>query len=525
MFKLALIIGLYGYLIFLLGILGLLYKEVIITFSITYLFTVFFLYLKTSNTTFNIKKYKFSRLSKIFMFLISLQVLVNLIGALGPELSFDALWYHLTIPKVFLENHRIFHISGNLLYYSDLPKNIDLIYLSFLGFSNEIVVKLIHLGFGILSVFALYQLSKKFLNKEMSLAVCLIFYSNLVIGWQSITAYVDLGVTFFEIVSLYYFFKWLEKYNFKFLLFSSITLGFSLSAKISVFNSIAVFIFLLSLIFISKRINFSKYLKSFSIYLLIPLLITLPWLVFSFINTGNPIYPLLQTNFNILHDWNVINILSLFIFASDPINPIYLIILPLIILLFNKFDYKAKVLAFYSLLSLLVWFITSSTGGSRFILPFLPAYSILVLITLSKIKYVNLKKYLILLIIVISISSIGYRFLANYKYIPVIIGAESKSEFLSRNLNFSFGDFYDTDGYFKTNIKSLDKVLLYGFHNLYYVDFPYIDSSWVKAGDTFNYVLVQNAQIPKKFSDWKQIYYNNKTMVKLYSKEGKKWVY
>lgn len=525
MFKAAFVIGLYGYLIFLLGISGLLYKEVILTFSIIYLFLVLFLNLKFSNIIFNFKKYNFSKVSKILISLMSLQVLVNLIGAMGPELSFDALWYHLTIPKVFLENHKIFHISGNLLYYSDLPKNIDLIYLSFLSFANETIVKLVHFGFGILSLFVLYKFSKKFLNTQMSLAACLVFYSNLVVGWQSTTAYIDLGITFFEIVSLYYFFKFLEKYNFKYLLFSSVTLGFSLSAKISVLNSIAVLILLLTFVFISRKIDFTRYVKHFLTYLLIPLLITLPWLIFSFINTGNPIYPLFQTDFGIIHNWNLINIFDLFIFASDPINPIYLIVLPLVILLFKDYDYKSKVLVFYSLFSILVWSITSSTGGSRFILPFLPAYSVLVLITINKIKNLRLKKYLILLIIIISISSIGYRFLANYKYIPVIIGTESKSEFLSKNLNFSFGDFYDTDGYFKKNIKPLDKVLLYGFHNLYYVDFPFIDSSWVKPGDTFNYILVQNTKIPSRFSDWKQIYYNDKTMVKLYSKEGKKWVY
>lgn len=525
MFKAVLAIGLYGYLIFLLGVSGLLYKEVIITFSIIYLFIVIFLNLKFSNIIVNFKKHNFSKTSKVLISLIFLQALVNLIGTLGPELSFDALWYHLTIPKIFLENHRIFHIPGNLLYYSDLPKNIDLIYLAILSFSNETTVKLMHFGLGMLSLLVSYKFSRKFLNIQMSLAACLIFYSNLVVGWQSTTAYIDLGITFFEIISLFYFFKWLEKYNFKYLIFSSITLGLSLSSKISVVNSIAVLMLLLTFMFLSRKIKVTQYLKSFFTYLLVPILITLPWLIFSFLNTGNPIYPLFQADFGIIHNWNIVNIFNLFIFASDPINPIYLIVLPFVIFLFRSFDYKSKILVFYCISSIFVWYITSSTGGSRFILPFLPAYSTLALITINKLKYKKLKQYLIILVVIISISSISYRFLANYKYVPVVIGSESKSEFLSQNLNFSFGDFYDTDSYFKENIKPLDKVLLYGFHNLYYVDFPYIDSSWVKPGDTFNYILVQNSQIPSRFSDWKQIYYNDKTMVKLYSKEGKKWVY
>jgi len=129
------------------------------------------------------------------------------------------------------------------------------------------------------------------------------------------------------------------------------------------------------------------------------------------------------------------------------------------------------------------------------------------------------------MVIIVSFFSIGYRGLANAKYLPVILGFESKAEFLEKHLNFSFGDFYDIDGYFANNIKPTDKVLLYGFHNLYYVDFPFIDSSWVKKGDIFNYIAVQNAILPQRFSAWSLIYKNRKTGVSLYSLGGKRWVF
>ena len=93
-----------------------------------------------------------------------------------------------------------------------------------------------------------------------------------------------------------------------------------------------------------------------------------------------------------------------------------------------------------------------------------------------------------------------------------------KNRLRSKHLNFSFGDFYDSNNYFKNNIKPNDKVLLYGFHNLYYVDFPFIDSSFAKNSDKFNYIAVQNSKLPKEFSNWKQIYYNEVTKVGVYIK-------
>src|SRR5581483_11148274 len=123
---------------------------------------------------------------------------------------------------------------------------------------------------------------------------------------------------------------------------------------------------------------------------------------------------------------------------------------------------------------------------------------------------------LIGVIIFVSLVSIGYRAVANARYIPVIVGKETKNQFLSGHLNFSFGDFYDTDAYFSEHIKSSDTVLLYGFHNLYYVDFPFIDSSWVQKGDLFTYIAVQNASLPSQFKNWQLIYKNDKTLVQLY---------
>ena len=62
------------------------------------------------------------KLDRLWLGLIIVQALVNLIGALGPELGFDALWYHLTEAKLFLQRGSIAPLPGNLLYWSGLPR-------------------------------------------------------------------------------------------------------------------------------------------------------------------------------------------------------------------------------------------------------------------------------------------------------------------------------------------------------------------------------------------------------------------
>jgi len=120
------------------------------------------------------------KLSVFFFIIIVLQVLINLVGVLGPEISFDALWYHLTIPKVFLLNHSIFHIPGNLLYYSDLPKLGELLYIPALSFFNEIAAKFVHFAFGLLCRF---QRCQFFYGKGKRFNVFVEFRNHVWVLW------------------------------------------------------------------------------------------------------------------------------------------------------------------------------------------------------------------------------------------------------------------------------------------------------------------------------------------------------
>lgn len=534
MFSFAILIGIYSYLIFTLGILGLIDGKYILSLTLVFIsiFAILIRKFKIKNLI-NVDNFLKDKLVIFLVALLILQSLINLIGVFGPELGFDALWYHLTLPKLYIQNHIVLHIPGSLLYYSDMPKLTETLYTSALLFGNEILAKFAHFLFGIFSLFAIYFLARKFFNVRLSILTVVIFYSNLVVGWESITAYIDLARTFFEVMALWGFINFLEDKNKKWLIESAVMLGLAISTKLLALGSIFIFLCLIVYFGISNHNKITKVFKNVSIYIFFSLLVPLPWFVFSFIHNGNPFYPMfsnivsLNYNISILNPMKFISdVLKLLIYSPDPLSPLYLILLPLVLLTFNKFKGSIKFILLYSLLAIVIWYFTPRVGGGRFILPYLPAFSILIV---QVIKIFEKKKYFsrlfLFLIITISLSSIIYRGVANAKFLPVILGRESRDEFLSKNLNFSFGDFYDTDGYFKKNINSKDTVLLYGFHNLYYVNFPFIDSSWVKKGDMFNYIATQNSDLPKKFSNWNLIYYNSKTHVNLYSLGGTRWVY
>lgn len=517
MFALAFSLGILSYIIFFLGIFGLLYKPILIL--CTLLFGVWLIWLvKEKHPRF--LSFPFKPLEKALFFLILLQIGINAVGALGPELGFDALWYHGTLPEIYLVHHQILHLPGTLFYYSDMPKLIEMLYTAVLSFGVDILPKLLHFAFGLACCIALYSLSRKFLSKTLALAVVVVFYSNLVVGWESISGYIDLGRTFFEILALTAFIEWDRTSEFFWLTIAAVMTGLAITSKLLAFGTLGIFLVLILIRAVKDKTSFSQVTKQLLGFSAIAISIPLPWLIFSFIHTGNPVYPFFSSVYPVSPAGGIqptffVDVWNLFTASSDPLSPIYLAFLPLVIRYWRKFITPLHFVGVYAFLALVVWILTPRTGGGRFILPYLPALSLLSVYPMQ-FEEKNLQKVLFGIIIMVSIISLMYRGVANAKFVPVLLGKETKTQFLTMHLNFSFGDFYDTDGFFASHVGKKDLVLLEGFHNLFYVTFPYtLDANDRKV----TYLAVQKSNIvPKQFSRWHFIYENPITHVYVYKK-------
>ncbi len=528
-------IGIYAFVLFFLGLLGMLSVDVVKITSVVLSLVLICLFFPKEFP--RLKKFALKKETHydtfsilLVIFLIAMAI-VNCLGALGPELAFDALWYHLTFPKLYLLTNKILFIPGGLLYYSAVPKLAELLFTGSLAFGSEVFPKLISFSFGVLTMMMTYKFSRLFVSRKLSLLSCVIFYENLVVAWESITAYSDLVLSFFITCSLYCFFLFFNNKNKKCFVLSALFLGIGISTKLIAIDYLVLFLAMLCFL-LMKDENHAKLSRANILqFLFMSLLIPLPWFLFSYMHTGNPFYPFFTSIYPVFQNGMTFSIASvweyfkIFLFASDPVSPLYVIVLPLSFLIYNKhFRKEEKFLFFVILISLVVFYITPRSGGSRFLLQYLPLLSVGAVVIVAKLS--SLKNVAVIIksfyaaSVFVLIVSIFYRSIANAKYLPVIIGSKTRSEFLSRQLNFSYGDFYDTDGYFASHITAKDVVLLQGFHNLYYVDFPFIDQSWVKKGDLFNYILVKDGQIPVRFSMMKKKYINTTTHVSLYGEEG-----
>lgn len=394
---------------------------------------------------------KLNKLDKLFLILLILQALVNLIAVFGPELGFDALWYHLTEAKLFLQNRSIAPIPGNLLYWSGLPR-LGEIFFMFLP------AKLVHWSFGIFSAYLVFRLG--------GLTSALLFYTTLLVGWLSTTAYVDLITTAWLLLAVYW---------------SGIKQG--LAIALAAATKLQALVLGLAITLIPWGI-----------------LGVLPFAIINYLSTNNPFYPFGE-NFGFEQEWFFNGFaywlsrpLRLFFDPAFRVGPIIL----LVFLLKPKFN-KTLILSF------LIWFLLPGTDFGRF------ALFPLALLAIAAGK--SRSRLAVFLIIIQALVGISGRAWANSKYLK-------PDNFLCNNLKFHYGDWYDCDSWFKTNLKPTDKVLIYNIHNLYYVDFPYDHESWASPNTHYTHILMgDNMALPEKYGYLPLIYQNPLTRVKLYLNE------
>ncbi|HKY74234.1 MAG TPA: hypothetical protein VJ246_02915, partial [Patescibacteria group bacterium] len=211
---------------------------------------------------------------------------------------------------------------------------------------------------------------------------------------------------------------------------------------------------------------------------------------------------------------------KLFFRSNDLLSPIYIILIPIMVLRWKKIwngSHLMKMLFIYCALSLVLWAMTTSKGGSRFILSYLPAWSVLASYIIERVVKRNIRIVLICAVFAIGLLTVGYRGLASVKYVPVLFGQESKQQFLLKHLNFSYGDFYDVDGRIR-NIARGKTVLVYGGHNFFYMDFPFVHVTAIQDTTQYELALVINVDTPKELQTWKLLYEEQLTYVRLYQK-------
>lgn len=522
MFAAAVLLGAFGYSILILGLTENLTPGPIRVITLVYLTMLLCILLKrrrkTAKEIRTIQEIISSPGGILLSVLLTIALVVNLIGALGPEIHFDSLWYHLTLPKMYLMYGKFDIFPNPPFFHSALPKLVELFYVPALVWSNEIFARLIHLSFGLATAIIIAVRGVRSIGRKGALLAAVIFYADLSISWLSQSAYIDLGRTFFETITLFLFLDWLDYQQLKTLLKVSIVTGLAISTKLFAVGSLLTF-FLLTFIF--SRTNKAKNLLALT---LPALFLSSIWFILAYLKTGNPVYPLfsgvLDQNHALLVRGPLDFILTFPKLSFDrsvwdsAISPTHLILLPLTIYSLTKSP-ELRPILWYFLLNYTIWFFIPPIGGTRFIVPYLPALSLLSasIFNLRLRKLASLKKLAFITILVIALVNSLVRGYLNKKYLLVITGQQKKYDFLHQNVN---EEYVFLDENIAKIVKS-EPVFIIGGHSLYYANFSFFHKAFAN-NSCCNYILTHQATLPSQFSNWPPVYTNPNAKVILYKR-------
>ena len=218
-------------------------------------------------------------------------LLLTFLAALAPPTGWDALVYHLTGPRLYVEAGRVVHSID--LPYLGFPQLGEMQFTLGMLLAGDGVASLLHFGYGLLALTVTAALARRIFNDNTAwLAAALLLSVPTLLSLMS-RAYVDVMLLFYVIAAFYAFTRWRELRETsdgpKWLLVIGVFCGFGLGVK---YTAVAAPVALgLSLAWASRHDGLRAVAGRLLLLATVTISLALPWLLKNWLTTGNPTYP------------------------------------------------------------------------------------------------------------------------------------------------------------------------------------------------------------------------------------------
>jgi hypothetical protein len=217
---------------------------------------------------------------------IILAVLLVFLLALAPPVeAFDALFYHLTVPAMWLRDSGLQLV--NIPHYW-FPALVEGIFVWPMGLGSDTAPQLIHYSFGILTALLLWDWARRLWTNRTAWYTLALLLCMPSILWLAAWAYTDLALSFYALAVLYSVWKWKETAHDRWLSLGGIMAGFAMSVKYTAFPIPLIGLFF---ILLWGRRGLRNTLFRILLFGGLAILVAFPWYGRTWLWTGNPFYP------------------------------------------------------------------------------------------------------------------------------------------------------------------------------------------------------------------------------------------
>ena len=234
-------------------------------------------------------------LETALVLVVLVQVVINLAGASVLPSDWDGVGAYLPMAKEWAYLHRLTNIPYINFAVHNGPFNVGIFYIMALLVKDAILAKLIHFSFGLLTAVGIYSLTKRYFSSQTALFAGAIFYLIPLVSWQSTTAYIDLGFTFYAFLAFYALTNWISSRKMSWLIISGALSGLCLGSKYTGFLWVALLLaaILINLVALKKE-RLSVMAKSVALYAGVTGLVGCFWYLRAFIISGHSVFSLLH---------------------------------------------------------------------------------------------------------------------------------------------------------------------------------------------------------------------------------------
>ena len=224
-------------------------------------------------------------------FLVVLGVLLNLSRALIPvHGATDPLAYHLALPKIFLQKHALSFeptLTGALY-----PSNIGMLFTLGIGLRGAVLAQVLHFFMGMSCLCFIIAFCKRYFDEKVGLWAAAIFSFAPVLVFFAPLAYIDAGLCFFQFLGFWALFNWLEQKDNKVLLLAGIFTGLALGSKHPAVPMWFVGIGIIAVAGLCRKVAFKDILLQWILFSGVAVALVSAWYIRSFLEAGNPVWPL-----------------------------------------------------------------------------------------------------------------------------------------------------------------------------------------------------------------------------------------
>jgi hypothetical protein len=216
-------------------------------------------------------------------------LLLTLLVALTPPLDWDGLFYHLTMPRLYIAQGRIAPVTD--VPHQHFPGLMEMLYLAAMLLKGEVAAKLLHLGYMLLLAGAIYLVAQRHIGPGYGWPAVVVYAAMPMVPVLGSWAYNDLALGFYQIVALYALLNWLQEKRFSWLILSALYCGLAMGLKYTGFVCPLALVFLICWRLVRTRARWNVWGRTLLLFCGIALLVASPWYLRNWAFTGNPVYP------------------------------------------------------------------------------------------------------------------------------------------------------------------------------------------------------------------------------------------